>query len=773
MADFTSAHWGIREIYRDDAGRPHMRPYADDPDPSPIGLDQMENRLESLRVLRPSIRRSWLEGGPGAATHMRGNEAFIEIGWDEALDLLADEIERVRGRHGNEAIFGGSYGWSSAGRFHHAQSQVHRFLNSIGGYVSHRNSYSLGAAHVIMRHVVAPMETLMKHHTSWEVLAEHTRLFVTFGGVPLKNAQVSAGGLARHRVRDGLNALRRAGVRIVNIGPVRDNLEVEGVEWIPLRPNTDTALMLAIAHVLVREGLHDRAFLDRHCVGFEQFERYLAGSHGGVSRDPQWAETVTGVPAETIVALARDMASTRTMINMAWSLQRASHGEQPCWMLVTLAAMLGQIGLEGGGFGLGYGATNDLGSSERLLSGPVLPQGGNPVKAFIPVARIADMLLGPGEAFDYDGNTYRYPDIRLIYWVGGNPYHHHQDLNRLQKAWRKPDTIVVHEQYWTATAKRADIVLPATISLERDDIGYTNREGHLVAMKKVKEPRAQAWDDYTIFSELSRRLHAHAVFTENLDAASWLRRIYEESRQKMKSEGSAVPDFDTFWEAGIVDLAENRSPVVMLADFRRDPDANPLPTPSGRIEIFSDTIAGFALEDCPGHPAWMEPREWLGGKGVNSRRLHLLSDQPRRRLHSQLDASLYSRAGKIDDREPVYMNSADAKSRGIARGDIVELSNDRGRCLAAAIPTEDIMTGVVRLATGAWFDPDPDTGLDRHGNPNVLTADCGTSRLAQGSTAQSCLVNVRKVAGKPPRVRAFDLPELIDSRLQNTPQDGC
>ena len=156
------------------------------------------------------------------------------------------------------------------------------------------------------------------------------------------------------------------------------------------------------------------------------------------------------------------MAASRTMLSIGWSLQRAHHGEQPFWALVTLAAMLGQIGLPGGGFACGYGPSNLMGSGALRHSGPTLPQGANPVREFIPVARFSDMLLHPGERFAYNGAEHIYPDIRLVYWAGGNPFHHHQDLNRLRLAWRKPETVVFHEQFWTPAAKMADIVLPAT-----------------------------------------------------------------------------------------------------------------------------------------------------------------------------------------------------------------------------------------------------------------------------------------------------------------------
>lgn len=758
---FTLAHWGLYEVVTDGPGAPRLRSHAADPDPSAIGLHQLDDSLTRLRVRRPAVREGWLRGGAGSGAG-RGQEAFVELPWDEALDLAAAEIARIRGQHGNAAIFGGSYGWSSAGRFHHAQSQVHRFLNACGGYVRHVDSYSLGAGRALMPHLVAPMDDLQASHTSWDVLARHTELFVAFGGVPAKNAQISAGGAGDHRVARGLRRMREAGTRFVNIGPVGDNLDTTGpVEWLPVPPGTDTALMLALAWVLRDEGLHDTGFLQRCCAGYEMFERALLGGEDGVARTPEWAAPIVRLEPGRIAALARDMARHRTMLNASWSLQRASSGEQPFWALITLACMLGQIGLPGGGFGLGYGATNLMGSPEIRFSGPTLPQGRNPVDAFIPVARISDMLLGPGTSFTYNGATHAYPDIRLIYWAGGNPFHHHQDLNRLQRAWQRPETIIVNEQYWTPTAKFADIVLPATTSLERNDIGSATREGYMVAMRRAVPPAGEARDDYTIFADLAQRLGHGATFTEGLDEMGWLARLYEESRGRAKAAGLDLPAFREFWAAGLLPLSGHAGPVTMLEAFRADPAAHPLRTPSGRIEVGSARIAGFGLRDCPGYAVWREPREWLGSAEAARYPLHLLSDQPARRLHSQLDASGYSLAGKVAGREPVYLHPDDAAARGIAEGDVVELFNDRGRCLAGARLTERIMPGVVRLATGAWFDPDRQGGPEKHGNPNVLTLDVGASGFSQGCIAQTCLVEMRRYPGEPPQVTAFTLPTFV------------
>ncbi len=764
MPRYTLSHWGIYEVAIDASGQPRLSSYSQDPDPSPIGLHQLAPELMRVRVRRPAVRASWLSHGPGSAPELRGKEPFVEVEWDVAIKLVSAELGRVKQGFGNSAIFGGSYGWASAGRFHHAQSQIHRFLNTIGGYVRHKDSYSLGAAHVIMPHVVAGMNDLIGCHHSWDVLAEHTQLFVTFGGVPLKNTQSSPGGVGRHRVRDGLDAMQRAGVKFINIGPVADNLHTNGrVEWIPCRPNTDTALMLGLAYVLIDENLHDVAFLQSYCVGFEAVERYVKGHADGVPKTPAWASAITGVPAARITELAREMSSSRTVLNVAWSLQRAEHGEQPFWMVVTLAAMLGQIGLPGGGFGVGYGPSNTIGTPHSKLGGPTLEQGRNPVTEFIPVARIADMLLCPGQPFSYDGARYTYPDIKLIYWAGGNPFHHHQDINRLVKAWQKPQTIVVHEQFWTATAKHADVVLPVTTAMEREDIGYASQEGVLVAMSKIIDPVGDSRSDYEILSQLAAALDVEDVFTEGRSATQWLRHMWETTRDQYADAGIELPDYDTFRERGIVDLDGRRRSVVMFEDFRKDPTKTPLETPSGKLELYSETVASFGLDDCAGQAVWQPAQEWLGSPLASSYPIHLLSDQPRNKLHSQLDASPHSASGKIAGREPIYISPIDAEKRGIRPGDVVEVFNARGRCLAGAVITAELMPGVARISTGAWYDPEEKSSRDKHGNPNVLTRDVGASSLSQGCAAQSCLVEISKPVVTPPPVTAFALPAFVPS----------
>ena len=758
----TCTHWGAYDAEVANGVIVAMHPIAEDPDPSPIGNSLVDAVTHPNRITQPMIRRGWIENGPKGPKGGRGKEPFVAVSWERALDLAAAELDRVRNEFGNESIYAGSYGWSSAGRFHHAQSQVHRFMNAIGGYTYSVDTYSVAAAQVILPHIIGTVSGMSSGHTAWPVIAEHSDLVVMFGGIPLKNAQVNYGGIGRHDARGWLERCRESGVDFVNIGPNRGDADTAlEAEWIAPRPNTDTALMLGIAHTLVTEGRHDEDFLKRYTVGFGEFRAYLTGENDGVPKRAEWAAEITGVAADRIRALARRMAAGRTMLTMAWSLQRADHGEQPYWMLVTLAAMLGQIGLPGGGFGFGYGAIGAMGSPTPTVPMPVLPQGQNPVSSYIPVARIADMLTNPGATIDYNGKQITFPDARIVYWCGGNPFHHHQDLNRFVEAWQRPDTVIVHEPWWNALARHADIVFPATTAMERMDIGASSTDNAVFPMHKVIDAVGEARNDYQTFAGLAERLGAHETYTENRTEEEWLRYLYNQLRQRAAQRDVQAPEFEQFWEAGEFIFPGSEADRVLLADFRNDPDNRRLNTPSGKIEIYSSRIAGFDYEDCPGHPVWREPYEWLGAPGTARHPLHMISNQPKTRLHSQLDLGKTAQASKIKGREPVLIHPDDAVARGISDGDVIRVFNDRGECLAGAIVTEDIRPEVLQFQTGAWYDPEKPGGLDRHGNPNVLTRDKGTSRLAQGPSAQSALVEVERFDGRLPPIGAFTPPEII------------
>ncbi len=757
----NTSHWGSFNAVVRDGRLIGVEPFAGDDDPSPLLAAIPSAIYHETRIGRPMVRKGYLERGIASDRAGRGVEPFVPVSWDQALDLVAGELRRVKAEHGNRSIYASS-GWASPGVFHHSKSQLDRFFNGFGGFIDQVTNFSYGAASVIVPHVVGGLQPVLGPHAAWPTIAKHTDLMVLFGGMAPKNGQVNSRGLALHEAPGHQRKVVEAGVAFVSISPLRDDTrEMLNAEWLAIRPNTDTAMMLALGHTLLSDGLHDTAFLATHCTGFERFEAYLLGKTDGRAKDADWAAPITGIESETIRALARRMARSRTLITASWSVQRADHGEQPYWAAIALAAMLGQIGLPGAGVGFGYGAVHGIGMPRQRIPVPKLPTGDNPVADIIPVARITDMLLDPGGEFDFNGKRLKYPDARLIYWAGGNPFHKLQDINRLLQGWRKPETIIFHEPWWTPAARRADIVLPATTTLERNDIFASALDSHFVAMKQAIEPVGEALSDHTIFTRLAERLGFAETFTEGRDEMEWLRHVYEVAQQQAARSEIEMPGFEAFWNVGHFEIPVPADPHVPYTEFRADPAANPLKTPSGRIEIFSDEIASFGYDDCPGHPVWLEPAEWLGADKAEEYPLHMLSNQPRHRLHSQMDPGVVSQGAKIAGREPVRINVDDAAARGIEHGDVVRVFNDRGTCLAGAEVTDAVRPGVIMLATGGWYDPTAagEIGaLDKQGNPNVLTLDKGTSRLAQSPSAQTALVEVERYEGEAPAVGVYRAP---------------
>ncbi len=760
----TSAHWGTYRVETENGVVKALHGFEEDGDVSPIGSGIIDVLDAPSRIKAPMIRKSWLESGPGSNNHLRGVEPFVEVSWEQAEKLLAVELTRVKTEFGNQAIFGGSYGWSSAGRFHHAQSQLHRFLKVIGGYTRSVGTYSFAAAEVMVPHVLGDFWALLLETTSWRSVIDHGELVVAFGGMPLKNGQINAGGVGRHVQQEHMLEARNAGLEFVNVGPIRTDIDdALNAQWLAIRPGTDTALLIAIAKTLLDEQLTDNGFIQQYTVGIEEFQNYLNGVDDGINKDADWASAICAIPASQILELARRMAANRTMISVSWSLTRQHHGEHAFWAAITLAAMLGQIGLPGGGIAFGYSTTNGIGGHNTKVPGASLPQGPNALSTFIPVARISDMLLHPGESFEFNGSSYEYPDIHLLYWAGGNPFHHHQDLNKMREAWRKPDTIVVNEWCWNSMARHCDIVLPCTTTLERNDIAISPRDPYVIDMQQAIEPVGASRNDYDIFSGLARQMGVEAEFTEGRNEQEWIVSIYEATVERAKARGFEMPDYAEFKKSGWFKPEPPVEPVVMLRAFRDDPLANPLTTPSGKIEIYSAVVASFEYDDCPGHATWMEPLEWLGGDTENSP-LHLISNQPKSKLHSQLDHGSHCRAAKINQREPIMLHPKDAEARNLLDGDVVRVFNRRGACLGAVIIDDQVMPGVVQMSTGAWYDPlDPaESGsLCKHGNPNMLTPDIGTSQLAQGPIAHTCLVEIERYTDPLPKVTAFDPPEIL------------
>ncbi|WP_316858903.1 trimethylamine-N-oxide reductase TorA [uncultured Cohaesibacter sp.] len=772
-AILTGSHWGAFNAIVKDGRFAEIKPWEGDPFPSKQLPGILDSVYSPTRIKYPMVRRAYLEGGPGSKPETRGTDDFVRVSWDQALDLVANELKRVKETYGASGTFAGSYGWKSPGRLHNCQSLLRRMLNLglDGAFVNSSGDYSTGAAQIIMPHVMGTLE-VYEQQTVWPVVIENTETLVFWAADPINTNQISW-LIGDHGGFPYFEQLKKAGKKIIVIDPIKtETVDYFGAEWIPIKPQTDVAMMLGVAHTIYSEGLHDEDFLSEYTSGFDKFLPYLLGESDGTPKTAEWASEICGVPADTIKSLAKVFTSTRTMLSSGWSIQRAHHGEQAHWMLVTLASMIGQIGLPGGGFGLSYHYANGGAPSANSPVLPGISDGGAAVDgaawlttagaASIPCARVVDMLENPGGEFDFNGKKNKYPEVKLAYWVGGNPLAHHQDRNRMIKAFQTLDTFIVHDFQWTATARHADIVLPATTAYERNDIehvgDYSSRA--ILAMKKVIDPVFEARNDFDILADIADRLGAKEAFTEGKDEMGWIKGFYAECVKQGEAKKIDVPDFDSFWEKGVAEfeITDEAKSYVRHADFREDPLLEPLGTPSGLIEIYSKNIEKMGYDDCPAHPMWIEPIERLDGPDAKFP-LAVSTKHPEYRLHSQLCGTINREKYAIAGREPCWIHPDDAKARGIADGDVVRVFNDRGQILTGAVVTDKVRKGVLRVQEGGWFDPVELGGLDAYGDVNVLSPDIGTSKLAQGNCGYSIIADAEKFTGELPDVKVFSTPK--------------
>ncbi|ESP72680.1 trimethylamine N-oxide reductase I catalytic subunit [Salmonella enterica subsp. enterica serovar Saintpaul str. S-70] len=788
----TGSHWGAIRATVVDGRFVAAKPFEQDKYPSKMIAGLPDHVHNAARIRYPMVRVDWMRKGHQSDTSQRGDNRFVRVSWDEALDLFYQELERVQKTYGPSALLTAS-GWQSTGMFHNASGMLARAIALHGNSVSTGGDYSTGAAQVILPRVVGSME-VYEQQTSWPLVLQNSKTIVLWGSDMVKNQQANW-WCPDHDVYQYYEQLKEkvasGAISVISIDPVvtstHDYLGRDKVKHIAINPQTDVPLQLALAHTLYSEKLYDKNFLDNYCVGFDQFLPYLLGEKDGQPKDAAWAEKLCGIDADTIRALARQMAGDRTQIIAGWCVQRMQHGEQWSWMVVVLAAMLGQIGLPGGGFGFGwhYNGAGTPGRKGIILSGFSGSTTVPPVhdstdykgySSTIPIARFMDAILEPGKVINWNGKSVKLPPLKMCVFAGTNPFHRHQQINRIIEGWRKLETVIAIDNQWTSTCRFADIVLPTTTQFERNDLdqfgNHSNRG--IIAMKQVVSPQFEARNDFDIFRDLCRRFNREAAFTEGLDEMGWLKRIWQEGSQQGKGRGIHLPTFEVFWNQQEYIEFDHPQMFVRHQAFREDPDLEPLGTPSGLIEIYSKTIADMQYDDCQGHPMWFEKIERShGGPGSQRWPLHLQSVHPDFRLHSQLcESETLRQQYAVGGKEPVFINPQDASARGIRNGDIVRVFNARGQVLAGAVVSDRYAPGVARIHEGAWYDPDKGgdiNALCKYGNPNVLTLDIGTSQLAQATSAHTTLVEIEKYTGPIDNVTAFNGPVEMVAQCEYVP----
>ncbi len=775
----SGSHWGAIRAKIVNGRVSEIKPFEYDKYPT-----EMINGIKGLiyseaRIRYPMVRLDWLKNRQNSDKTQRGDNRFVRVTWDEALDLFYEELERIQKDYGPWALHTGNVGWRSTGQFHSCGNHMIRAIGMHGRSVSTAGDYSTGAGQTILPYVLGSTE-VYSQGTSWEIILKESQNIIFWASDPVKNLQVGW-NCETHEAYAYLEQLKQKvaekAINVISIDPVKSKTQnYLGCEQLYINPQSDVAFMLALAHTLYTENLYDKQFIDMYTVGFEKFVPYLMGeTEDKIAKTPEWAEKICGISSKKIQEFARLLAGKRTQLIFGWAIQRQQHGEQPYWMGAVLAAMLGQIGLPGGGISYAHHYSSiGIPESGAAMPGAFplnLDEGKKPkydnsdykgYSAVIPVARASDSLLHAGETINFNGQKVVYAPYKMAIFTGCNQWHRHSERNKMKQAFQKLETVVSINYSWTATCRFSDIVLPACTPFERNDIdaygSYSNRG--VIAMQKLVDPLYQSRTDFEIFKELCRRFGREQEYSREMDEMQWVQKLYNDCRNENKGKFE-MPEFNEFWQKGYVLFPEGK-PWVRHADFREDPELHALGTPSGFIEIFSNKIASYGYDDCKGHPMWFEKVERShGGPKSDKFAFWLQSVHPDKRLHSQLCESKELRETyTVQGREPLYINPKDAEKLSIKDGDLVRVYNDRGQAIVGAAISDNFPTGIVRLQEGAWYSPlDEQIGaIDTYGDPNTMTLDIGSSSLAQAVSANTCLVNVEKFVGNAPEPNGFTGP---------------
>ncbi len=684
----------------------------------------------------------------------RGEGKFERISWEEAYDEVGKRLQNAIDKYGNESVYlnygTGALGSTMGRSWPPAQTPIARLMNLKGGYLNHYSDYSTCQITVGMPYLFGG--GWVDGNSLSDI--ENSKLAVFFGNNPSETRMAGVKCKTLQHARFTNNT------RTIVIDPrYTDTVVSSGDEWIPIRPGTDTALSAALAYVMIKEDLIDKEFIEKYTIGYDEdtlpegaepnssYKSYIMGLGADKTpKTPQWAAEITGIPPLRIEQLAREIAQAKPCyISQGWGPQRSVNGENISRAIGMLAVLTGNVGIAGGN----TGARETSGYSVNMERFPTFT---NPIATTISCFNwyqaIDDYTKMTAETAGVRGRDKLVTPIKFIWNYGSNCLtNQHGGINQMNEILgddTKCETIVVIDTTLTPSARYADILLPSCSNLEENDwsVAGDSNIGYVIFDNKCIEPLGEARSIYDICAEIADRVGVKQEFTEGRTQYEWLEHLYELSR---KAEPGLPPTLEEAFKLGVYKkhFPQNH---IAYEDFRKDPVANPLATPSGKIEIYSSTLAQMAkdwkLEEGQRITAVAEHIEDPEGHNSPLRAtypLQLIGHHYKQRTHST-----YGNCPWLQEVAPqeLWINPLDAKARGIEHNEKVKVYNDRGVTYVNAKVTPRIIPGVVSLPEGAWHTPD-EKGEDQNGCVNVLTKLQPTA-LAKGNPHHTNLVQVEK-----------------------------
>jgi anaerobic dimethyl sulfoxide reductase subunit A len=700
----------------------------------------------------------------------RGEGRFRRVSWDQALDHIARKMIEIKDNYGPTAILDQGYAGASYGVLHKSdqiEGLLSRFLGMFGCRTSSWSVPSYQGTTTSSRWTFGTI-----NDGNEDDAFAHSKLIIMWGWNP---AYTFHGGNTFYYMR----MARQNGCKFVLVDPqYTDSAQAYDAWWIPIKPNTDGAMMAGMAHYIFTNNLQDQAFINRFCMGMDagtmpqwaqnsvngqqNFKDYILGTYDGVPKTPEWASAICGVKAEDIRKLADMYANTKpAALKASWAPGRALYGEQYNRMAAALQAMTGNIGVLGGcaeGVGKAWSA--------EAVAHPY-DEWANVWYASIKSDRWAHIVLNyPNVRREEAGLWPRddhldgvIPNIKAIFWHGSDWFNQLTNINREIEAIQKLELVVCMDSTITPSGLYADVLLPVATHFERHDVALPWYKGHYyIHRPKVIAPLGESKTDFQIFTELAYRIgdlnpqgygsfgrlynpKATREYFLNDDAVdeTYLREWWQ--NRVMPNQGVTM-SWEDFKHHGIYKFKLDKPYVAFEKQIQQ---GQPFPTASGKIEILNTELANISDwtrtrygYHIPSIPKWVEPWEYLHSPATETYPFHLVSPHPRWRTHSIFNNSPWLRETYEQE---VTMNASDARRLGLRTGDTVEIWNDRGTVVVPVYVTERLMPSVLVLHEGAWLDLD-ENGVDRSGNPDMLTPD--EPSPAGAFAYNTALVNLRK-----------------------------